>query len=113
MLGSNACHSAPCVSWLNPAAFGFPAAGTYGNVGKGAIFGPGIFNWDMGVFKNISVTERWHVQLRGEFFNTFNHANFTNAGNNYPNNTVSSGGFGTITAAYDPRIIQVALKVVF
>ncbi len=113
VLGSTACHSAPCVSWLNPQAFALPAKGTVGNVGKGAIFGPGLFNWDMGIFKNIPITERWSAQLRGEFFNALNHPNFTNSGNNYPNNSVNSAGFGTITAAYDPRIIQLALKVFF
>jgi hypothetical protein len=65
------------------------------------------------MFKNIPITERWRAQLRGEFFNTFNHANFTNASNNYPNQSVNSAGFGTITNAYDPRILQVALKVTF
>ena len=111
--GNNTCHNAPCVSWLNPAAFTLPAAGTVGNVGKAALLDPGLFNWDMGIFKNIRVTERWFVQLRGEFFNTLNHSNFTNSGNNYPNRSVNSGGFGTITSAYDPRIIQLALKVTF
>jgi hypothetical protein len=112
-LGNTACHSAPCVNWVNPAAFGLPAAGTVGNVGKGVLAGPGMFNWDMGIFKNIPITERWRAQLRGEFFNTFKHANFTNASNNYPNQSVNSAGFGTITNAYDPRILQVALKVTF
>ncbi len=111
--GNTACKSAPCVSWLNPNAFTLPATGTFGNVGKGALVGPGLFNWDMGAFKNIPITERWRAQLRGEFFNTFNHANFTDSGNNYPIASVSSGGFGTIAHAYDPRIIQLALKVVF
>jgi hypothetical protein len=111
--GGQACKSAPCVNYLNPAAFGQPAAGTVGNVGKGALTGPGLFNWDMGLFKNIPITERWHAQLRGEFFNTFNHSNFTSTGNNYPTINQSSSTFGTITTAYDPRIIQIALKVTF
>jgi hypothetical protein len=112
-LGDNACHSAPCVSWLNPNSFALPAAGNVGNVGKGAIVGPGLFNWDMGAFKNIRFSERWRAQLRGEFFNTFNHSNFTNSNFNYPNNSVNAAGFGTITAASDPRILQLALKVTF
>lgn len=112
-LGNTACHNAPCVSWMNPAAFALPAAGTVGDVGKGALVGPGLFNWDMGIFKNIPITERWRVQLRGEFFNTLNHSNFTSSGSNYPNESVNSAGFGTITAAYDPRILQLALKVFF
>jgi hypothetical protein len=41
------------------------------STGKGALVAPGWFNWDMGVFKNIPITERWRAQLRGEFFNTF------------------------------------------
>lgn len=101
------------MSRLNPNAFSVNPNGTFGNVGKGALSGPGMFNWDMGAFKNIPITERWRAQLRGEFFNTFNHANFTSTSNNYPVIGVSSGGFGTITTAYDPRIIQLALKVVF
>ena len=107
------------MSWLNPAAFGQPAAGTVGNVGKGALTGPGFFDWDMGLFKNIPITERWRAQFRAEFFNTFNHSNFTYVGSppsgasNYPVLSVSSSTFGTITSASDPRIIQLALKVFF
>jgi len=68
----------------------------------------------MGVFKNIPITERWRAQLRGEFFNTFNHSNFTDPVKlNYPNESVNAAGFGTITSAYDPRILQFALKVTF
>jgi hypothetical protein len=98
---------------VNPAAFGLPQAGSAGNVGKGALVGPGLFNWDMGLFKNFAIQERWKVQLRGEFFNTFNHANFTSTGNNYPTQSFSAGGFGTITTAYDPRILQLAIKAFF
>ncbi len=112
-LGNNACHTAPCVSYLNPSSFTYAATGTQGDVGKGAIVGPGLFNWDMGAFKNIPINERWRAQFRAEFFNTFNHSNFTNTTNNYPNNSVNSGGFGTILAAADPRIMQFAFKVVF
>jgi hypothetical protein len=115
-LGGVACKTAPCVNYINPAAFGQPAAGSVGNVGKGALTGPGLFDWDMGLFKNIPIKERWRVQLRGEFFNTFNHSNFTtpaSGGSNYPTFTLSSSTFGTITSANDPRIIQLALKVTF
>jgi hypothetical protein len=106
---SGACQStAPCVSFLNQSAFVLPAIGTFGNVGKGRFTGPGIFNWDMGLFKSFPITERWRVQLRGEFFNTFNRANFSN-----PVTTVSAGGFGNILSANDPRIAQLALKVFF
>jgi hypothetical protein len=67
----------------------------------------------MGAFKNIPITERWRAQLRGELFNTFNHANFTDSSNSYPIASVSSGGFGTHCACVRPTHIQLALKVVF
>ncbi len=107
-----------CRQWLNRAAFSLPAAGTFGNVGKGEFLGPGFWNWDMGVFKNIPVTERTSVQLRGELFNTFNHANFStdNSGSRAKSPiqaNPSATSFGQIQAANDPRIIQLALKVVF
>ena len=106
-----------CLYWLNAGAFSLPAVGTFGNVGKGQFTGPGFFNWDMGLFRDFPIRERLTVQLRGEFFNTFNHTNFStdNTGSNAksPVQTVSSAGFGNILAANDPRIIQLALKVLF
>ncbi|MGH9326357.1 MAG: carboxypeptidase regulatory-like domain-containing protein [Terriglobia bacterium] len=108
--GPGACGtSAPCVNDLNPNAFVLPATGTYGDTGKGSLYGPGYSDWDMGLFKDIALkSERYHLQLRGEFFNTFNWANFQD-----PINAVSSGGFGSITSANDPRIIQLAAKFIF
>jgi len=107
----------PCLHWLNQSAFAVPAIGQFGNVGKGQFTGPGFFNWDMGVFKRFPVTERVSLQFRSEFFNTFNHANFStdNTGSRAksPIQSVSGAGFGNILAANDPRIIQMALKVVF
>ena len=112
-IGGNACHTAPCVNYLNPSSFTFAPTGVQGDVGKGAIVGPGLFNWDMGAFKSIPVNDRWRMQFRAEFFNTLNHSNFTNTSNNYPSNSVNSGGFGTILVAADPRILQFAFKVFF
>ncbi|HEY3838271.1 MAG TPA: carboxypeptidase regulatory-like domain-containing protein, partial [Bryobacteraceae bacterium] len=108
--GPGACGSSGgCVNYLVPSVFAIPAAGTYGNVGKGALRGPGLANWDMGIFKEFRlVKESCRLQFRGEFFNTFNRANFNN-----PGVTASSGGFGSITSAGDPRIGQLALKFLF
>ena len=108
--GSNACTgSGTCVSYLNPSAYGLPVTGTWGNVGKGAIHGPGLVNWDMGIFKDFPLRgERLHLQFRAESFNTVNHTNFNN-----PNVTQSASGFGTITGSADPRIGQLALKLLF
>lgn len=100
-------NAAPCVNWLNPSTFGLPAIGTFGNVGKGSLRGPGYFNVDLGLFKSFDMTERMRLQFRAEFFNAFNHTNFSD-----PGNTIG-GGFGQIYSASDPRIGQLALKLLF
>jgi hypothetical protein len=107
--GGAACGTtAPCVNFLNPSSFGLNAAGTYGNVGKGEFTGPNYIDWDMGLFKNFNLTERFKLQFRAEFFNTFNRANFLD-----PGTTVSSAGFGSIKSANSPRIGQLAMKLNF
>jgi len=96
------------VDFLDRKTFALPAIGTFGNVGKDALEGPGLVAWDMGIFKNFPFRERYRIQFRAEFFNTLNRANFTN-----PSNSVTAGAFGSITSAADPRIGQLALKVLF
>lgn len=108
-LGTGACGaSAPCVPYLTPSSFAQPAIGSFGNFGKGAVSGPGLMSWDVGLFRTIPFRERVSLQLRGEFFNVLNRANF-----NDPVASMTSGGFGSITGAGDPRIGQVALKILF
>lgn len=72
------------------------------------IRGPNYANLDLSLFKNFPVTERWRTQFLAEAFNIQNRANFNN-----PVSTVSSGTFGRITTAYDPRVLQFALKLLF
>ena len=113
--GPGACAGAPrCVDFLNPASFTQPATGAFGSVGKGALRWPGYFNWDMGLSKTFSFTERWKLQFRAEYFNVFNRVNYRSddstidtAGNR------NNSGFGKITSAEDPRIGQLALKILF
>jgi hypothetical protein len=124
--GPGACgHSAPCVNDLNPGAFALPAPGTYGNVGKDALRGPNLIEYDGGLFKEIPLhKERVQLQFRAEFFNLFNRANFFNPGQTsagfvgfVPGQTepatISGAGFGSILGSYDPRIGQLALKLRF
>jgi hypothetical protein len=61
---------------FNPAAFALPAAGTFGNLGRNALRGPGFAQVDFSVSKDTRITETQSFQLRFEFFNLFNHANF-------------------------------------
>jgi hypothetical protein len=105
------CGRAACVPWLNTSYFALPALGTYGNIGKGAFRGPGRTNVDTGLLKNfypMRAHEDLRFQLRGEFFNVFNHAQF-----NDPDITRNDANFGGIYGAADPRIIQLALKMFF
>jgi hypothetical protein len=109
-LGAGACKNiAPCVDYLNTAAFGTPATGTFGNMGKGALNGPSFRNWDVGLFKNIALHgERLSLRFQAEFFNATNRVNLSN-----PNLTQNAAAFGSIRGASDPRIGQLALKLVF
>ena len=100
--------------WFNPQAFVLPAAGTWGNLGRGVYTGPGLANVDFSVFKNTSITERLRLQFRAEFFNLLNRANLGT-----PNATVFSGAnsnpsAGLITTlATTPRQLQFGLKLMF
>jgi hypothetical protein len=71
--------------------------------------GPAYFDVDASLFKDFQFTERYRLQFRAEAFNLENRANFNN-----PNATVSSGvTFGRLTSAFDPRVLQFALKLFF
>ena len=69
-------HWNPNTGYLNPLAFVQPAFGTFGDLGRDSIFGPGLSNVDFSITKNTRLTERLNLQLRAEFFNIFNHPNY-------------------------------------
>ena len=98
----------PIFQWFNTAAFQPAATGTFGTAGRNILRGPGYFDVDASLFKEFYFTERWHLQFRAESFNLENRANFQN-----PTASVSSGTFGRITGANDPRVLQFALKLFF
>jgi hypothetical protein len=94
--------------WFNTAAFKANAMGTFGNAGRNIITSPGLANFDFTLVKPVPVTERIKAQFRAEFFNIFNVAQFLP-----PGNTLSTAAFGRITAARDPRILQLSLKLLW
>lgn len=94
--------------WFNPAAFVPNAVGTFGTVGINSLRGPGRWNIDTAVAKTFRFREAQTLQLRGSFYNVFNHANLGN-----PNTTRSNPTFGRITSATDPRIAEVSLRFAF
>jgi hypothetical protein len=98
--------------WFNAAAFAVNDLRTFGDVGRGSLYGPSLDSWDMGLFKNFRFSTDMNVQFRAEFFNVFNNVNF-----DIPNTNRSGGNFGVITRTDpsfgDPRILQFGLKFVF
>jgi hypothetical protein len=112
-------HATPCVAgtFFNTCAFTDPAEGSFGDVGRNTLRGPGYQVWDFSLFKNFPIKERAKLEFRAEFFNVFNHPNlqFAKSG---PQNSINTTTFGTpqfgfLTAARDPRQIQLALKLSF
>jgi hypothetical protein len=129
----------PTTGYLNPDAFVQPASGTFGDLGRNSIYGPGYANLDFSISKNTLLTERVSLQLRAEFFNILNHPNFAlpdarsfvpgfvdmgtpghpdivpqNSGpqgliNQTPDVAQTNPGLG----GGGPRVIQLAAKVVF
>jgi len=104
-------HSPPASDppyWFNPAAFAVQPAGTFGNLGRNAIYGPGQINWSMNITRRFTLKERWKLDLRSDFFNIMNHANWNNPGTSNQSST-----FGEVTTFGSPRVIQMALKLYF
>ncbi|HEX7360368.1 MAG TPA: carboxypeptidase regulatory-like domain-containing protein [Bryobacteraceae bacterium] len=81
----------------------------FGSAGRNLGVAPGYVDFDAGIFKSFVLPYREaHLQFRAEFFNALNQTNFT-----APNGDVSSASFGTITSTFDPRQIQLGLKLSF
>jgi len=97
--------------YFNPALFSPEALGTFGNSHRRFFHGPGIDSTDLALLKTFGFTESAKLEIRAEAFNFLNHTSFGG-----PNGNVNSqypGGMGYIYGAYDPRIMQVALKMHF
>ncbi len=107
------------IQYFNKAAFATPAIGTFGDIGRNALYGPGFGSVDFSVFKKTSITERISAEFRVEIFNLLNRVNYAN-----PNTTLSSSSFGQITSTRnagsapglgfgEPRNTQLGLRLVF
>lgn len=94
--------------YFNPNSFASSTIGSEGNANRRFFHGPGINNWDFALVKSTQLTERLNLQLRGEFYNIFNHAQFLT-----PNGIMPASNFGQIPGARDPRIGQLSAKFNF
>ena len=101
--------------WLGGANQGF------GSARKDAIVGPSRVNFTTSLYKSFAMTERAHIELRFESFNTFNHFQPNNLNVSGPDRSfLDSGGnpwgssqFGQITSAWDPRVLELGGKFIF
>ena len=85
-----------------------PALGTLGNVGTGSIAGPGTWTFDTGLTRAFQFGEAQKLEFRAEAFNLTNGFRMQDPVANFNNSN-----FGQVIAAYDPRILQFALKYLF
>ncbi len=116
--------------YFNTDAFVLQQPGTFGNAARNVVRGPGINNWDFSIFKSFDMpwlgkrsaltSETAKVQFRAEFFNLWNHTQFSDLDTTFvpaedtAGSPVDSGSsFGTITGARAPREIQFGLKVIW
>jgi hypothetical protein len=97
--------------YFNTSLFGLPPLGSIGNSGRRLFSGPGIDNYDLTLQKNFKLHESKSLELRLEGFNAFNHAQFY--GPAAVDGNISSATFGHVVSAAAPRLLQVALKIVF
>jgi Carboxypeptidase regulatory-like domain len=105
-------------AWFTASSFANPSAPWdgganqgFGNAGKDAVILPGLFNFNMSLFKNIPLTSNEtgpKFELRFESFNTFNHTQFQNV-----NSSSADPNFGQVTSSYDGRRLQLGAKFSF
>ncbi len=93
--------------WFNPAAFAQQTAGTFGNVHRNSLYGPGAFHLDASVSRVFHV-EKVGLMFRVDAFNALNHPTWNN-----PTTSITSGQFGRINGFGPPRILQLGAKVIF
>lgn len=99
--------------FFNPTSFQAPATVTgvytYGTLGRNVLRGPDLVNTNITLAKITDIyKDRAKLEIRADFFNVFNHAEFSN-----PTTSINSKFFGQITATGDPRIIQLAARFTF
>ena len=96
-------------NWFNTAAFQAPIPTTFGDAQEGAVRGPGRVNFNLQLYKNFRLPkERAGLKFGAEFYNTFNHTQFHDV-----NTSAGSSAFGQVVDTYDPRVIELSLKLSF
>ena len=113
---------------FNPLAFVAPAGFVQGGFGRNVMRGFGMNQFDLSAHRLFTLRERVKLQVRGDFFNAFNHPNFGNPNGAYSTsalfgvatsmlgrslNSASGGGFNALYQVGGPRSIQLSMKLSF
>jgi hypothetical protein len=104
--------------WFDPCAFSAPKPGTFGNLGRNTVIGPGLVSVDASLNKVFKPSERINVQLRAEVFNLLDRANFYEPifnvfGGGGARYSSSAGNISQLISSPGGRLIQLGLKVTF
>jgi len=94
--------------WFNTAAFAIAPAFTIGTASRNPVRGPSYRNVDVMAMRRIRLGSNRALEVRAEVFNLLNTVNL-----GAPGATAGTAAFGTITTAFDPRVVQLAMKFVF
>jgi hypothetical protein len=124
----------PTPTWVDPSVIGQIAIpqllsdgepGMFGYLGRNPLTSPGVNNWDLALMKDFAIpwfrSERSTLQFRWETFNTFNHTQFQGVNVGCSGLTPAGGpctgpnniGNGEVAGSRSPRIMQLALKLLF
>src|ERR1700735_1399661 len=95
--------------YVDPTSFANGPLGQIGNAPRAVCCGPGIAEVDLAVHKDIPFAEGKKLEFRTEFFNLFNRTQFLNPDGNFSDGT----SFGLVASERDPRLIQLALRLIF
>jgi hypothetical protein len=93
-----------------------PTVANFGDMPRLAVRGPGVGNWNTSLYKTLNFKERVQFQLRAEAYNTFNHTQYSSVNTSFTFNAAhvnTNAATGQVSAARDPRIMQLALRVIF
>jgi hypothetical protein len=94
--------------WFDTSAFAAPAPFTFGNSPRSVLRGASIATTDLTTERSFRFSERYKFEVRGEFYNLLNHANF-----NAPGFTYGGSDFGVVTSARAGRTVQLAARLAF
>jgi len=111
VLDAGRSKGAKVLEYFDPTRFANALPGSVGTLGRNSLEGPGTSNVDISLAKSLRLPffgEAGAAELRLESFNLFNRTNFSN-----PVTGLTNPLFGHLTSAGDPRILQMAVKILF